>query len=152
MDDLYEAAGRFVERAALMALDAPNTRIDILIAGDEQIRVLNRDYRGVDAPTDTLAFPPDDDSAEFGSIALSIETAERQAKNARRSLSHELARLAVHAALHLIGHAHHGDGEAERMAEAEATALAALQQDSAAAALARRLDQLHANADIVGDG
>lgn len=140
MDELYEAAHRLVERAAAIALKAPNARIDILIAGDEQIRALNRDYRGVDAATDTLAFPPDDEHAEYGSIALSIETAARQAKKADCPLSDETARLAVHAALHLNGHDHHGEAEASRMLKAEAEALAALQQDPTAISLAHRLD------------
>ena len=140
MEDLYEAAHRLVERAAAIALKAPNARVDILIAGDVQIRALNRDYRGVDAATDTLAFPPDDEHAEYGSIAISIETAARQAKKACLTLSEEMARLAVHAALHLDGHDHRGEAEASRMLKAEAEALAALQQDPTTIALARQLD------------
>ena len=140
MDDLYEAAHRLVERAAAIALRAPNARIDILIAGDEQIRALNRDYRGVDAATDALAFPPNDENAEYGSIAISIETAARQAKKAGCALSDETARLAVHAALHLNGHDHHGEAEASRMLKAEAEAMTALQQDPTTISLARQLD------------
>lgn len=75
----------------------------MLLAGDDFVQDLNLRYRAVDKPTDVLSFGQDDPDL-LGDIAISVDTARRQAKKARWPLSSELALLAVHGLLHLAGH------------------------------------------------
>src|SRR5271166_529241 len=95
-------------RSALSQNDAPAGRVSLLLAGDAEIRDLNRTYRGVDAATDVLSFPlgdPDWRGAhrEFlGDIAISVPYAQRQAAARGVELETELAYLAIHGALHLV--------------------------------------------------
>lgn len=87
----------------------------LVIAGDEEIRRLNRQFRQVDAPTDVLAFPAAA-AAPFveapgqplylGDVVISHPRAVAQAVTAGHSLRVELALLAVHGTLHLLGHDH----------------------------------------------
>lgn len=85
---------------------------------DASIRQLNRDFRGHDAPTDVLSFPsPQPDYA--GDIAISTETAGRQARARRHALDTELRILLLHGLLHLAGHDHETDqGEMRRREQA----------------------------------
>ncbi|GAB4328485.1 MAG: rRNA maturation RNase YbeY [Dehalococcoidia bacterium] len=99
------------------------TGLSVLITGDAPIRELNRQFLGVDEPTDVLSFP--DEAADFveadgppylGDIAISLETAKRQAADLEHSLDAELAHLLVHGILHLCGYDHVDDaGEERRM-------------------------------------
>ncbi|HHY67375.1 MAG TPA: rRNA maturation RNase YbeY, partial [Alicyclobacillus sp.] len=87
-----------------------------VLVDDERIHELNRDYRGVDRPTDVLSFAMREGEGEpvqteegrelLGDIVISVETAERQANQYGHSLRRELAFLAVHGFLHLLGYDH----------------------------------------------
>ena len=97
------------------------TGLSILITGDAPVRELNRQFLGVDEPTDVLSFP--DEATGFvepegppylGDIAISLETAGRQAAELEHSLDAELAHLLVHGILHLCGYDHVDDAEEER--------------------------------------
>ena len=87
------------------------------------VRALNRDYRDSDKATDVLSFsfaaPEDlaDPAARFflGEIYLSVETARRQARAARRPYVREVAHLTLHGILHLLGHDHAKAAERQRM-------------------------------------
>ena len=102
-----------------------------MLTGDGAIRELNRDYREADRPTDVLSFPfadppdaVDPDRAVFlGEIYISVDTARAQARAARRPFAREVAHLAVHGLLHLLGHDHAGPAARRRMAAAEARLL-----------------------------
>jgi probable rRNA maturation factor len=93
--------------------------VTIRLSDDEELRRLNRDYRGIDAATDVLsfafnegeAFPDEDEVEELGDIAVSVETATLQAVAHGWSLDEEVRHLVVHALLHLCGH-HHESGAA----------------------------------------
>jgi probable rRNA maturation factor len=84
-----------------------NTELSVVIGDDEWIRSLNRTYLAKDAATDVLAFPQDPVSKEkevlLGDIAISAETAARQAERLGHSLRRELAILLIHGILHLTG-------------------------------------------------
>jgi len=86
--------------------------LSILLTTDADIHELNRAFRGKDRPTDVLSFsqwegePPQADQALLGDIAISLETASRQARTRGHSLEHELQHLLVHGVLHLLGHDH----------------------------------------------
>jgi probable rRNA maturation factor len=117
-----------------------------VLTGDEEIRLLNRDYREVDRPTDVLSFPLSDHPGPSGSappvflgeIYISVETARRQARAARRPFEREVAHLAVHGVLHLLGHDHATPAGRRRMAALEAGLLRRLSRRIAALSTARR--------------
>jgi probable rRNA maturation factor len=84
--------------------EVPLTRIDVLVTTDARMRELNKEFRAVDEATDVLTFPgPDWDGAPLGDIAISMEFAQRGAVARRVAVHEELACLAVHGGLHLLG-------------------------------------------------
>ena len=105
-----------VARRLLRVEDCPeNTEVSVLLTDDDQITILNRDYRGVDAPTDVLAFsqtegeePPEEcpEVNVLGDVVISVETAERQAREHGQGLDEEIDLLLAHGLLHLLGYDH----------------------------------------------
>ena len=93
---------------------AAETALNILITGDEQIRQMNREFLGIDEPTDVLSFPDEaDDFVQgvatdvlLGDIAISLPTALRQASANAMPVELELSHLLVHGILHLCGWDH----------------------------------------------
>jgi probable rRNA maturation factor len=111
--------GRFL-RAAQMAVGL-HGEVAVLLAGDRTLRRLNREFRGIDKATDVLSFPVGRTAqpGHAGDLAISLETALRQAQEQRHSLRDEVRVLLLHGLLHLAGMDHETDrGE---MAELEAT-------------------------------
>ncbi len=109
--------------------------MSILLTTDEHIQRLNRDFRGVDRPTDVLAFQQlqkEEVGAEslepvvLGDVVISVETAEEQAKERNRPLDEELALLTVHGMLHLLGYEDETEKGAAEMRERETTILESL--------------------------
>ena len=93
-------------------------RVSVLLTTDKTIRRLNRDFRGMDKPTDVLSFParpiPGPDELA-GDLAISIPTAKRQSIACGHSLSAEVKVLILHGLLHLAGYDHETDaGEMAR--------------------------------------
>jgi probable rRNA maturation factor len=100
--------------------------VDVLLAGDATLKRLNRDFRGKDKPTDVLSFPSPEEIFEqrAGDLAISLQTAARQAKAYGHGLEDEVRILMLHGLLHLSGMDHEADrGE---MAAREAELRAAL--------------------------
>lgn len=94
--------------------------VELTVCGDEEIRRLNREYRGLDRSTDVLSFPMLEFSmpkvyVSLGNIVISAETARRQAEEYGHSLRRELCFLSAHAALHLLGYDHETEPEREEM-------------------------------------
>ncbi|MDP2777432.1 MAG: rRNA maturation RNase YbeY, partial [Anaerolineales bacterium] len=88
-----------------------NADITIVLTDDAQLHELNRDYLGVDAPTDVLSFPasesdPETGSTYLGDILISIPRAAQQAQAAGHPVDAEVQLLVVHAVLHLLGYDH----------------------------------------------
>lgn len=112
-----------IRRAVEAVLSSEGARareVSVLLTDDREIRALNRRWRGIDAPTDVLAFALDeaegeDARLELGDIVISVERAGRQAKSRRVDLESELELLAVHGSLHLLGYDHLEPEEASRM-------------------------------------
>ena len=102
----------------------------ILLAGDERLRTLNRDFLDNDAPTDVLSFPAGEPApgagAYLGDIAISMPAARRQAAAGGHSVDAELQLLAVHAVLHLLGYDHATAADREAMWSAQARILTEL--------------------------
>lgn len=93
----------------------PEARVALRIMGDGAIRRLNRDFRGVDAPTDVLAFPSPDGDGQIGDIALNWQAARRQALAHGHSPEAEAVALFAHGLLHLAGFSHDDQASRQRM-------------------------------------
>jgi probable rRNA maturation factor len=112
------AAARFARR--LEAQVAKGRPFDCLIAGDAELRRLNREFRGEDCATDVLSFPAPvfaGRSSRLGDIAISWRRARAQARRFGHSTEREIRLLMLHGVLHLLGMDHQND--AGRMARAE---------------------------------
>ena len=113
------AVRRAVTRAAAM-LSTGAAELAIVLTDDSTIRALNRDWRGVDKPTNVLAFPTKHAAAgHLGDIVLAFETISREARCERKPLAHHLAHLAVHGFLHLVGFDHERPKDALEMERTE---------------------------------
>jgi probable rRNA maturation factor len=88
-------------------------KINLVLVDDQEIRKLNRKFRRIDRATDVLSFNMDEDGI-LGDIAISTQTAARNAKRYRVGLPREMKRLVVHGVLHILGYDH---GEEMRDAE-----------------------------------
>jgi probable rRNA maturation factor len=120
---------RAIEEAAA-ALSTTDAELAIVLTDDSAIRMLNRDWRGIDEPTNVLSFPAKTAGPSgrplLGDIVIAFETSAREAANERKSLADHLTHLAVHGFLHLKGHDHATDAEAEAMEQLEREILARL--------------------------
>lgn len=126
IDDRFtaDADAELIERAVAAVLAAEEVaeaiEVSVLVTDDAAIHALNRDYRGVDAPTDVLSFAaeeedeqphpafvrPPDTPRYLGDIAISYEHVVVQAQEYGHSTARELAFLTVHGMLHLLGYDH----------------------------------------------
>ena len=131
--------------------DAETCEVSVLLTDDADIKHLNRDYRGIDAPTDVLAFAMregEDGNVSpnlLGDLVISVETASRQAETGGEfsathsslktemqlatynSLETEIALLAVHGVLHLLGYDHQTPKAAAAMFEKQEAIFGLLQ-------------------------
>jgi probable rRNA maturation factor len=121
----------------------PDVELSVLFCDDLVIHALNRDYRGIDRPTDVLSFGQegvgsrewgvgaDDPSptshspfpTPLGDIVISLETAERQAAAQGHSLGREVEWLLLHGALHLLGYDDATEEELQAMIERQQAVL-----------------------------
>jgi probable rRNA maturation factor len=106
----------FAAKAAT-AIGRNGSSATIAFVSDQSIRRLNRQFRGVDKATDVLSFPADDsDNLNLGDIAISVETAAKQATENGLAFDEEVAQLILHGLLHLCGYDHETDnGEMNRL-------------------------------------
>ena len=110
-------------RAAIAAAAAHSTsggEVSILLTDDSAVRVLNRDWRGIDKPTNVLSFPAPENISKgaagiLGDIVIAYETLMRECADEDRDFLHHLAHLTVHGYLHLVGYDHHNNAEAAAM-------------------------------------
>jgi len=113
-------AQRFLE-----ALQLDHCELSVSLVGDRAIRRINRTWRQKDQPTDVLSFPGGEapkgapGPRQLGDVIISLDTAERVAREEGQTLEAEVARYLAHGVLHLLGHDHHQPGEARRMAAEE---------------------------------
>lgn len=108
-------------RAMLVELDLPRAELSVLLADDATVHELNRSYRHKDRPTDVLSFAQregeggDPSGDVLGDVVISLDTAERQARERRRPLDAEVTFLLAHGVLHLLGWDHRDDAEEREM-------------------------------------
>jgi len=128
-----ERAGRAVLQAA--GRDPGLHEVALLLGDDGRIAALNAQFRGRAQPTNVLSWPafagpvPDPEQEEplfLGDLALGYETCAREAEAAGIGLADHAAHLVVHGILHLLGHDHAEDIEAEAMEAIESRVLAGL--------------------------
>lgn len=130
---------RRVAEAVLRYESAADAELTVVIADDLLLRQLNRDYRGIDAPTDVLSFAAQEDSegdAVFvsapeatnylGDVIISFPTAQRQAEAEGHPVLDELSLLVVHGVLHLFGYDHADEQEEADMWARQAAILASV--------------------------
>lgn len=115
------AARCFHAARALEPRVAPGAAL--LLADDATLKRLNADFRGKDKPTNVLAFPG---AGTPGDIALAYETCAAEAGDADRRFRDHAAHLIIHGLLHLAGHDHQTDEDADRMESLETRILATL--------------------------
>ncbi len=117
---------RAVKKALRTAIKYENVcfpcEISVTYTDSVNIHRLNKEYRGVDRPTDVLSFPlldvlPErsDATVALGDIVISTEQAKKQAEEYGHSLKREVCFLAVHSVLHLLGYDHETSEEDEKV-------------------------------------
>lgn len=128
--------GGLVKRIARQVLKtegvAPPYEVSLVFTDSETVRQLNRDYRGVDKPTDVLAFYmlpqkgndssfalPPDGVTRLGEVIISYPQAVEQAREQGHSPERELALLIIHGILHLLNYDHEGPEEESEMRKKE---------------------------------
>ncbi|MDR7115268.1 putative rRNA maturation factor [Caulobacter sp. BE254] len=124
-------AEALVWRAAQAVLDAhediEGQGIVILLADDDSVQVLNRDFRQKDYATNVLSFPsPPNPEGQIGDIVLAFGVCAREAAEQGKPLAHHLQHLVAHGVLHLLGYDHQDDAEAQAMEAFEREILAGL--------------------------
>ena len=106
--------------------------VSVKFTDDAEVQALNAAYRGKDKPTNVLSFPmmsadelaaPPPHGGLLGDIVLAAETCAREAADKGVAVADHASHLIVHGTLHLLGHDHHEDGEAETMEDIERLAL-----------------------------
>jgi probable rRNA maturation factor len=131
--DDQPSAAQIVESAIAAAaaqIAALPGEVAVLLADDESIRALNRDWRKIDKPTNVLSFPAPRAAGtalpHLGDIVIAYETVARESAEEGKAFAHHLAHLAVHGFLHLMGYDHGTDSDAEAMERLETAILARL--------------------------
>ena len=136
--DWAELAERALEALVELAPELDNGRLSasVLFSSDDEVQVLNREWRGKDKATNVLSFPmiargdllalaADGAPEMLGDIALAFETCAREAADKGVTVEDHAAHLIVHGLLHLAGHDHEiSDADAEAMEALETKALA----------------------------
>ena len=109
---------------SLNYLKLNNVVFNIIIVDNDTIHSINKEYRGVDRPTDVISFALEDDTSFIktdvrilGDIYISIDKAREQAESYNHSLKREISFLTVHGLLHLLGYDHMNDEEEKEMFE-----------------------------------
>jgi probable rRNA maturation factor len=130
--DISDAAIELAAHAAFTEA-LPKTgaayEVTVVLTDDAEMQTLNRQWRGKDSPTNVLSFPAGDSPEEpkpLGDVVIAYETALKEASDGKISFAAHVSHLVVHGVLHLLGHDHMEDGEAERMEALERRGLASL--------------------------
>lgn len=134
-EDSPAAAARRVARAMAAWIELPAARCaaTLLLSHDAHVRVLNRQWRGFDKPTNVLSFPaalppgsPATRTRHLGDIVLAEETLVREARDMGLEVGDHFRHLVLHGLLHLLGYDHETDTQAEEMETLETSILATL--------------------------
>lgn len=137
-DDRWTGLAPLADRAVAAALrdqglDPAAHEVALLACDDTRIAALNADFRGKPAPTNVLSWPAKDrrpgdppSDVELGDVAIAYDICVREADAQGKPFDAHVTHLLVHATLHLLGHDHGTDAQAEAMEAAEVRILRAL--------------------------
>lgn len=124
LQKMTEAAEYAVESENMHNLDKQRCEISVTFVDLDEIHELNKQYRGVDKPTDVLSFPQFDDLEEeipevceicLGDVVICEQKAREQAEEFGHSFERELVYLFTHSVLHLLGYDHMEEDEKKAM-------------------------------------
>ena len=104
-DTVEEALLEVAVRTALAAV-GQQVEMSVTLVDDAEIERLNREYLGRDGVTDVIAFSLGSPEQKLGDVYVGADQARRQAEALGVPLREELARLAIHGVLHVLGHDH----------------------------------------------
>jgi len=126
-DAIREAIGTAAEQTSAAAGE-----LVVLLTDDVAMQKLNRDWRGIDKPTNVLSFPAaasagGAQTATLGDIVIAYEALDRESRAEGKAFLHHLSHLAVHGFLHLMGYDHQTDSDADAMEQLEVAILGRLQ-------------------------
>lgn len=125
--DAVPDAAAVTERAAAAAQGGVEGDLVILLTTDEAVHDLNARFRGKDRPTNVLSFPAADSAfPHLGDVVLAYGVCAAEAEAQGKTLADHLTHLTVHGVLHVLGHDHEVDAEAEAMETEERKILASL--------------------------
>ena len=140
----HNESARLIKKAVNLALDAEGVDVpcivSVMLTDDEGIQAINRDFRGVDRPTDVLSFPfnelvpgdfdvdaceidMDSGSVMLGDMMISIPRCEAQGEEFGHGFAREIMYLCVHSVLHLLGYDHVDEGEMRKQMRAREKAI-----------------------------
>lgn len=133
-DDWVYPAEKRLQRWLDKALDilAVNEALEVTVrlVDNAEIQELNREYRGKDSPTNVLSFPCDWDLPEeprlLGDIVIAVEVVNQEAREQKKKMEAHWAHIVIHGLLHLLGHDHVQEEQAEVMEGLEKRILQAL--------------------------
>ena len=129
---MYANVVKMVLQRACTVVGCPKGAVSVIFIGDAKMLKLNREYRGKDKTTNVLAFPSEaphpplsrgereiermrERVRDLGDIFICLPEAKREAKKYDWTLRYEIARLALHGFLHLLGYDHVKEREARKM-------------------------------------
>jgi probable rRNA maturation factor len=143
LTELQETMGEIVRICWQLEGRPGSPEVSVVLCDNEQIRELNKNYRGIDESTDVLSFPQEEmgegeevvlqvssDSAEpvlLGDVVISLEKAVEQSQAYGHGLEREVGYLLAHGLLHLLGMDHSNEEDRARMREKEEQILAQVQ-------------------------
>ena len=140
----HRNAAALIRKAAEAALLAEGIEtpclISVMLTDEEGIRLVNREFRGIDRSTDVLSFPlneltpgafdpelcerdPDAGVLMLGDMMISIPACEKQGEEFGHGFDREIQYLTVHSVLHLLGYDHLDEGEQKRLMRAREKAI-----------------------------
>lgn len=119
LDQIEAMAYKTIEEVLRVEDFTSYVEVSLTLVDKDEIHALNRDYRGVDRPTDVLSFPMDDEifpgeedvDLILGDIVICLDIAKAQADEYGHSLDRELSYLICHSTLHLLGYDHMEEDE-----------------------------------------
>ncbi len=108
------------KKAVASVLDLKTTEVSLVLADDDFVHGLNKQYRGKDKPTNVLSFPSPEEYQDMdvwlaGDIVVALETLQRESEEQNKPLEAHFVHLLVHGCLHLKGYDHISDEEADVM-------------------------------------
>ncbi|MDU2115220.1 MAG: rRNA maturation RNase YbeY [Peptoniphilus lacydonensis] len=126
-DEIKELIKKSVKAVLKIENLEENVEVSVSFVGDDEIKGLNRDFRGVDKVTDVLSFPIDDEfmieNKILGDVIINTKRVMEQASELGHTNERELSYLTVHSVLHLLGYDHMDEIEKREMREREKLAM-----------------------------